>query len=322
MGVPPAPPSTYVMVSGKVWALVAFGIAVLTAAPLLAQQPAAPPKPAPAKPDFAAAATRITFSGFGGPNANHPEAIAMIKTWKEKLPVMLEHIYDMTGMHLPANGRAFVQLINGNGELSYGLTKRVGGGCHITMSVGNIIQHRKNPYHMFQHELVHVMLIYWMQGRDRMYPLWIHEGVASFVGGNGPDFVRMYFLMYRGKYGGDPDKTARFMLNGFFKHVYPLDYAEEYLGFLYMWETWGRAGFQQFIREITVGGQPWDSPIIKLSRMSAQDFNSAAYNFAYQYIQDLAAEIKKEEAAKKTKLETPKPDDDPAELEKKNPETK
>jgi hypothetical protein len=275
-----------------------------------AQNP--PSKPgAPAKPDFAAAAQRITFSNYSGQFANHPKAVAMVKEWREKLPVMLEHIYDMTGMYLPNNGTVFVQIQDGDGGMGYGLTKRWGRGCHITMSVGNIIRHNKNGYHMFQHELVHVMLIYWMQGRDRNYPLWLHEGIASFVGGNGPDFVRMYYLMYRGQHGGDPHKTAKFMLNGFFQHVYPLDYAEEYLGFLYMWETWGRAGFHQFIRHITVDGMAWDAAIIKISRMTPEDFNSAAFNFAYQYILDLHDEIKKEEAVKKTPIEIPNPDSDP-----------
>lgn len=294
----------------------AVAFVALFAVPSLTLAQSPPPKPAaPAKPNFAEHARRITFSGYSGQFANHPKAVAMVKEWREKLPVMLEHIYDMTGMYLPNNGSAFVQLQDGDGGMTYGVTRRGARGCLITMSIGNIIKHNKNPYHMFQHELVHVMLIYWMQGRDRAYPLWIHEGIASFVGGNGPDFVRMYFLMYRGQYGGDPHKTAKFMLNGFFKHDYPLDYAEEYLGFLYMWETWGRAGFHQFIRHITTDGMAWDAAIIKVSRMTPEDFNSAAFNFAYQAILDLHEQIKKEEAEKKSKLEAPKSDIDPTQPE-------
>jgi len=121
----------------------------------------------------------------------------------------------------------------------------------------------------------------------------------------------MYYLMYRGRFGNDRDKTISFMLNGFGVHKYPLDYAEDFLGFLYMWETWGPEGFKEFIRLITTGGMDWQSAIIRVSRMSWKDFHDAAWNFAVRYIRELDQQIKKEEAEKKTKLEVPQSDKDP-----------
>jgi len=103
----------------------------------------------------------------------------------------------------------------------------------------------------------------------------------------------------------DPHKTSKFMLNGFFKRVYPLDYAEEYLGFLYMWETWGRGGGHQFIRHITIEGMAWDAAIIKVSRMTLEDFNSAAFNFAYQAILDLHEQVKKRRRKRSQKSRRP-----------------
>ncbi|GEM_PF-3231484 len=207
--------------------------------------------------------------------------------------------------HVARDG-AFGQLQDGDGGMGDGLTKRGGRGCHVTMSVGTIINHRKNAYHMFQHELVHVMLIYWMQGRDRAYPLRIHEGIASFVGGNGTDFVRMYFLMYRSQYGGRPAQNLKVHAQRFLQARLSAGLRRGISRFpLHVGNVGTRGGGHQFIRHITIEGMAWDAAIIKVSRMTLEDFNSAAFNFAYQAILDLHEQVKKRRRKRSQKSRRP-----------------
>jgi hypothetical protein len=278
--------------------LLIYGAAVaLTAVPTVVRAQAQPP-------NFAASARQISFSGYTGEFANDPRYIEARRSMIAKAPQVLENIYRLTGLYLPQGWRVNVVFISRpKSGWPYGVTTPVGGNsCRIDFYLLSTFQDRQNPLEVFQHEMMHVMLISWMrlrggQGADTRAPLWLHEAIATYVGGHGPATVRRYYLMTRNSMkSDDAESIGRKLFNGLGVHSSAIDYAEDYLGFHYIAETWGADVMKQIIQDI-VNLVPWQQAISRATKLEWKAFAEGAKNFSIAYIKELELELNQKRRA-------------------------
>lgn len=254
-----------------------------------AQQPQARPKM-----DYNAAAQRVLFSNYTGEFAQDSRFIEMRKLLLRKRAEILESIHEITGLPFPQNFQVHVNFVSWAQGGTYGVTTR----NRINYYIGNILRDREDPVQILQHEMMHAYLIYYMGGRDRNYPLWLHEGIASLVGGHGPRFTRRYYLMFRNSLKTDnAEEIAAKLFNGIGVHASAFDYAEDFLGLLYFQQTWGAEGFKAFIRDITVGGVHWQTALMRATKMDWAAFSQAAKNFSIHYIQEIELSVNQKQPA-------------------------
>jgi hypothetical protein len=249
-------------------------------------------------PNFAEAAQRISFAAYSGEFANDPRYIEARRNLRSKAPQVLENIYRLTGLYLPAGWRVNVVFISRpKSGWPYGVTTPTGSAaCRIDFYLLPTFQDRQEPLEVFQHELMHVMLISWMrsrggQGADMRAPLWLHEAIATYVGGHGPAIARRYYLMTRNSMkSDDAESIGRKLFNGLGVHASAIDYAEDYLGLHYIAETWGTDVMKQLIQDI-VNLVPWQTAIARATKLDWKAFSEGAKNFAIAYIKELELQM-------------------------------
>jgi hypothetical protein len=255
-------------------------------------------------PQFTESARQISFSSYTGEFVNDPRYIEARRNMTSKAPQVLENIYRLTGLYLPQGWRVNVVFISRpKGGWPYGVTTPVGSNsCRIDFYLLSTFQDRQDPLEVFQHEMMHVMLISWMrlrggQGADMRAPLWLHESIATYVGGHGPATVRRYYFMTRNSMkSDDAEAIGRKLFNGLGVHSSPIDYAEDYLGFHYIAETWGTDAMKQVIQDI-VNLVPWQQAISRATKLDWKAFAEGAKNFSIAYIKELELEMNQKRRA-------------------------
>jgi len=109
-------------------------------------------------------------------------------------------------------------------------------------------QDKFNFEKVFAHELVHAIMNDSLGAEaSTKLPLWFHEGLAVWGADQGEQMLRSY--VYR--FGISADSK---MFNGLENHSSPLDYAEDYLAFKYIYKRHGINSLHNFVAEVVKKG--------------------------------------------------------------------
>jgi tetratricopeptide (TPR) repeat protein len=237
-------------------------------------------------PNFAEDAKRILVKPLSGNAVNNPAAQKAWKQISESSEKVLKNIYETCGLALPPSKRVEVYFKDQPGksrpgQIVYAVTYPASFGSYMEVSLPTLLRNNYNYMHIYQHEVVHAIqqsimgnAAYW----SNVLHEWIREGLATYVGGHGPERVAKF---------GRGGNTS--FINGLENHSVPADYAEGYLAFLYIEKKWGRAGVISFVQDITYKRTPWKQAIKNLTGMDWPAFQADVRSFSIAHVKEKTA---------------------------------